>query len=134
MRGLGRDAFGDFGGVGVAEIDADAEGDDGEEDAEVSRDVVGDATDGGVGAESEGDDDASGPGCDGEGKRIEDFLFEGAVGVVGDFFFGAVGGGVLLIEEGPAHGGEDQASGDLYDREREAEEGQDRGADQLNDD
>ena len=134
MRSLGGDAFGDFGGVGVAEIDADAEGDDGEEDAEVPGDVVGDAADGSVCAESERDDDASRAGRDGEGERVKDFLFERAVGVVGDFFFGAVGGGVLLIEEGPAHGGEDQASGDLYDRERDAEEGQDRGPDQFDDD
>ena len=133
MRSLGADALRELRGVGVAEIDADAKRDDGEENAEVSADVVGDAMDGSVRAEGEGDNDAAGASRDGEGERVEDFLFKSAVGVLRDFALGAVGRGVLLIEEGPTHGGENEASGDLHDGQGDTEEVQDGSANHFDD-
>ena len=133
MRRLGRDAFGDFGRVGIAEVHANAEGNDGEEDTDVAADVVGDAMDGGVGTESESDHDTAGTGSDWKGERVEDFLFEVTAGLFSDFVLSAVGGGVLLVEKSPSHSGEDEATGDLDDGERDTEEGKQGGADQFDD-
>src|ERR1700735_2666139 len=68
----GRDA----GGVGVAEVDGDAEGDGGDEETGVCQYGFGDCSLGSVDGESKHDDDASRASGDGEGEGIEGFVVE----------------------------------------------------------
>jgi len=94
---------------------------------------------GGVDAECKHDDDASGPCGDWKGEGIEGFALEFLDLFRGDGGNGAGGGlfgvwrGVLLVEERPADHGDDDAARDLHDRQGDSEEGEQRGADQLDD-
>jgi hypothetical protein len=141
VGGGGRDGAGDSRGMGVAEIDAAAEHDGGEEQAEVRDDGLGDGWLVGVDGEREHDDDAAGAGGDGKGERVEGFLLEGVNLSLGDGGDGSVGGvgflmaecGVLLVQERPADHGDDDPSGELHDGEGDAEETEDRGADEFDD-
>ena len=61
-------------GVRVAEVDGEAEDEDGDEQAGVGDEVFVDGALRGVSGEREHDDDGSGAGGDGKGERIENFL------------------------------------------------------------
>src|ERR1700744_2781865 len=63
-----RDGAGDLRGVGVTEVDTGAEHNGGDKQAGVGEYGVGDGVLMSVDAEGEHDDDATGPGSDGEGK------------------------------------------------------------------
>jgi len=95
---------------------------------------------GSVDGESKHDDDASRAGGDGESEGIEGFVLELLYLVRRDGGKGGGGsllrvwsGAVLLVEERPADHGDDDAAGDLHDGEGDAEEGEQGGADQLDD-
>src|SRR5208283_4283648 len=70
VGGGGGDALGDARGVGVAEVDDGAEQEDGDHEAGVGEEVLGDGALRGAGAEGEHEDDASGAGGDGEGEGV----------------------------------------------------------------
>src|SRR5438270_12840167 len=71
MGGGGSNGAGDLRGIGIAEVDAAAEHDGGEEQADVREYGAGDGRLGSVGVEGEHDDDAAGTGGDGKGKGIK---------------------------------------------------------------
>ncbi len=127
------DTFRDFWCVGVAEEYQDAEGDDGEEDGRVGEYVFAHAFHRGVRAEGEHDHDAAGIDGDRECEWVEDFFAELAVNGAGNDV--GCGGGlrVLLVEQAPSHGSEDEASGDLDHRERDSKKSEEGRADQFND-
>ncbi len=139
MGGGGRDGADDLGGVGVAEVDAGAEHDHGNEQAGVGEQGLGEDGLAGVDAEGEHDDQGAGAGGDGEGEGVKGFALE-----LGDFGFGdggergfglfGAGGAVFLVEEAPADHGDDDATGDLHDGQRDSKEAEEGGADEGDDD
>jgi len=138
VGGGGRDGARDFGGVGVAEIDEAAERDGGDEEADVSEDGVGDRWLRGVDGEGEHDDDAAWACGDGKGERIEGFVLQAVDLVLGDgrdgcFSLLGVGGAVFLVQQRPADHRDYDAAGDLHDGKRDAEEGEEGGADEFDD-
>ncbi len=129
---------GDLRRVGVAEVHQGAEDDDGDQDADVAEDVARQVAIGDLGGQGEHDDQCSRAGGDGKGEGIERLLFEGALAHLGVefgvFLLVARGlAGVLLVEHGPADGGDDDAARELHDGQRDAEEAQDGRAQQLDD-
>jgi hypothetical protein len=134
-----RDGPGDLGGIGVTEVDADAKCNRGDEQADVGEDGFGNGRMFRVHAEGEHDDDATGTGGDGEGEGIEGLLLKAAELCPGDGRSSGVGGvslvlagaAVLLVQERPADHGDDDSAGDLHDGQRDAEESEKCGADEL---
>ena len=135
----GRDFLGDPGGVGVAEIDQNAEDNDREKYAKVGQDVVGQVLVRDVRGDGEQCDERARPRGDGKGEGIEDSLFEmagvGNMAVAGLaalpcflFFFAGTCAGAALIEHAPSHGGDDDAAGKLDDGQGDAEEAEDDSA------
>ena len=70
----GRDVARDAVRVRVAEVDGEAQDEDGDQQAGVGEQVVADRTLRGVRGEREHDDDAAGAGGDGKGEGVEDLL------------------------------------------------------------
>ena len=91
MGGGRRDGAGDSWGVGVAEVDAAAEYDCCDEQADVREDSLADGGLRGVDAERQHDDDAAGAGGDGKGEGIEGLVLQ-----FGDLRLGYGGNGCLL--------------------------------------
>jgi hypothetical protein len=132
VSGLRRDVPSDAGGVAVTEEDEEAEDENGGQDGTVREDVFRERFGRGVGAEGEHDDDAGGVDGDGKGEGVKDFLIDVAVSGWDDVG-GSARRGVTLVEQGPSHGGEDEATGDLDDRERDSEESEESGAHEFDD-
>ena len=139
MGRRGWDLLGDPGGVGVAEIDQNAEDNDSDKYAKVGQDVVGQVLFRDVRGDGEQCDKRARPRGDGKGEGIEDSLFEmtciGNMAITGLavlacflFFLAGSCASAALIEHAPSHGGNDDAAGKLDDGQRDAEEAEDDSA------
>jgi hypothetical protein len=130
VRGCGRDRAGDLRGVSVAEIYAPTERNGGDKQTDVGEDGFCYGGVFGVDAERKHDDDAARASSDGKGEGIEGLFLEAVDFCPGDggsssicsvgLFLAWVA--IFLVQERPTNHGEDDATGDLHDRQRDAEE------------
>ena len=131
MRGLGPNARGDLGGIGVTDIDQQAQSHHGEKHSHVRQHIVQHALHRGMRAQGEHHHDAARPSRDRKCQGIEDFLLQRSVAVLRHGGPVGISFDLVLIQQVPSHGGEDQSARDLHHGKRNPKEFQQRGPHQL---